>query len=278
MNPSVKTALIGAVATVLGALIGGGVTLYIEIKKIEIERVEKEAAYKQLERYRQRYEAAPKLFVKDLEDLIDKAPRRMKNGAQAEGADPGDVVVSARSIVASRDGLRSALEAIGSRLDSQIDELKDELNKPQPDPAKLLQTLQVLRAKWPSKKDEIDVAIRTVIAQFGLVPEIHESAPTAKGTPGNDVSSPQGPREVIVSSGINCDCDNTDAPNIGGAATRQCLESERNLKAAAAQHKLKLQIENGKIGSSSINLCDSVTAGPAAWPNVRAPAKSPSSN
>lgn len=188
MQAGTRVAIIGAVATVLAAAIGAGGAIFVEQDKIadcrrqeQIEKTQKEKAYQQLDRYRQRYESAPKAYVRDLERLIDSAPTKMRIAAEGEGADPGAVVVSARSIVASRDGLRSSLEAIGSRLDSQIDELRDELKKPHPDPAKLLQTLQVLRAKWPSKKDEIDVAIRTVITQLGLVPEMNESIGTAPG-------------------------------------------------------------------------------------------------
>jgi hypothetical protein len=55
---------------------------------------------------------------------------------------------------------------------------------------------------------------------------------------------------------------------------RQCRRSEEQLKALAAKGELKLEVANGKITSGSA-VCDSVTAGPGAWPVVGAKAKSP---
>jgi hypothetical protein len=88
-----------------------------------------------------------------------------------------------------------------------------------------------------------------------------ETTPTREGT--------------LVAGAINCDCANTTAPNIGGAATRQCLSSERALMQAVAAGTLQLAVSNGKITSANRSLCDSVAAGPAAWPMIGASAKSP---
>jgi len=87
-------------------------------------------------------------------------------------------------------------------------------------------------------------------------------------------ATPVAPGPVVVRGGINCDCANTEAPNIGGAAVRQCRRSEDSLKAMAVKGELKLEVANGKIASGS-NVCDGVTAGPGAWPVVGAKAKSP---
>lgn len=81
------------------------------------------------------------------------------------------------------------------------------------------------------------------------------------------------PGETMVRGGINCDCANTEAPNIGGAAVRQCRRSEDALKQAVSAGTLKIEVANGKITSSSQALCDSVTAGPGAWPVSGGPAK-----
>ena len=97
-------------------------------------------------------------------------------------------------------------------------------------------------------------------------------APAPKPAPNPNVAAAAGP--VVVHGGINCDCANTDAPNIGGAAVRQCRRSEDQLKALAAKGELKLEVANGKIASGSA-VCDGVTAGPGAWPVVGAKAKSP---
>lgn len=63
---------------------------------------------------------------------------------------------------------------------------------------------------------------------------------------------------------VNCDCGNTEAPDIGGAATRQCLKAERDLMSLAGQDALVFEVEDDKLKSGPS--CDSVTAGPGAWP------------
>ena len=78
-----------------------------------------------------------------------------------------------------------------------------------------------------------------------------------------------------VASSINCDCDNTEAPNIGGEAVRQCLRAESSVKARAASGQLKVDIVDGKIANGNLDpwgFCDAVTSGPAAWPVVGRPA------
>lgn len=99
---------------------------------------------------------------------------------------------------------------------------------------------------------------------------------THRGGASPSNASPSNANTVAVGS-INCDCANTQAPDIGGAATRQCQDYERKLKEAAAAKKVQLVVSNGKItGFQGVAiLCDDVTSGPAAWPLVGAPAKSP---
>jgi hypothetical protein len=98
----------------------------------------------------------------------------------------------------------------------------------------------------------------------------HVSAEMDKG--GGQISMRGG---AIVPGAINCDCANTTAPNIGGAATRQCLGGERELMRAIAAGGLQLVTSNGRITSANRPLCDGVAAGPAAWPTIGASAKSP---
>lgn len=71
--------------------------------------------------------------------------------------------------MAARDDLRSSLDEIEKRLDSQIDELSAELAKPNPAPKRLLAIMEVLRQKWPAKQAEIEPAVRKLIAELGLV-------------------------------------------------------------------------------------------------------------
>jgi hypothetical protein len=116
------------------------------------------------------------MFVEQLGKLINTAPQYMSvQGTDTRSLNPDpdyrrSISVSARSIVAARNDLRSSLDAIGNRLDSQIDELQAELAKPNPDPEKLITLLEVLRQKWPAKQAEIEVAVRKVITELGLVP------------------------------------------------------------------------------------------------------------
>lgn len=83
------------------------------------------------------------------------------------------------------------------------------------------------------------------------------------------------PTDVVIATAIDCDCANTTAPNIGGAATEQCLRQEQNLRQAADKDAIKLSIANGIITSSNTPLCDSVTAGAAGWPLIGGSANSP---
>lgn len=94
-------------------------------------------------------------------------------------------------------------------------------------------------------------------------------APMRSASPGPTVTS--GGTPTIVASSINCDCANTEAPNIGGAAVRQCLKAEDILKAKAVAGQLKLEVVDGKIVGGDV--CDYVTAGPAAWPVKGKPAQ-----
>jgi hypothetical protein len=47
---------------------------------------------------------------------------------------------------------------------------KAELAKPNPDPEKLITTMEVLRQKWPAKQAEIELAVRKLQAELGFVP------------------------------------------------------------------------------------------------------------
>src|SRR5690348_113890 len=83
----------------------------------------------------------------------------MRGGTDTRVLNPGPeyrqtVSISAQSIVAARNDLRSSLDAIGSRLDSHIDELQAEL-APNPDPERLVTILEVLRQKWPAKQSDL---------------------------------------------------------------------------------------------------------------------------
>jgi DNA repair exonuclease SbcCD ATPase subunit len=176
MPKGLRDATIAAVAAILAAVITAGGTLYTTNKQIEAERQHSEKLQQQLDTYQAKYENAPKVYVEQLGGLINTAPRYMNargTDTQHLNLDPEyrrSISVRAKSIVAARNDLRSSLDAIGNRLDSQIDELQAELAKPEPDPEKLIAILEVLREKWPAKQAEIELAVRKVITELGLVP------------------------------------------------------------------------------------------------------------
>ncbi len=60
---------------------------------------------------------------------------------------------------------------------------------------------------------------------------------------------------------VNCDCFNTEAPNIGNAAVRQCIHAEQGLMQLAGQGELVYDVEDDKLKAGEF--CDFVTAGPA---------------
>jgi hypothetical protein len=171
-----RDALIAAGSAILAALITATVTLYTSNKQIEAERAHSARLQHQLDTYQAKYENAPKVYVQQLGTLINAAPK-YKNAVGTDtrflSPDPDyvrSISVSAQTIVAARNDLRSSLVAIGNRLDSQIDQLQAELAKPNPDPEKLVTLLEVLQQKWPAKEAEIEVAVRKVITELGLVP------------------------------------------------------------------------------------------------------------
>ena len=176
MPQGLRDAIIAAMAAILAALITAGATLYTTNKQIEAERQRSAELRQQLDTYQAKYENAPKLFVEQLGSLINTAPQYMNmRGTDTRMLNPDpeyrqSISVRAQSIVASRNDLRSSLDAIGSRLDSQIDELQAELAKPNPDAEKLITIMEVLRQKWPAKQAEIELAVRKLQTELGLVP------------------------------------------------------------------------------------------------------------
>jgi len=171
-----RDAIIAAVAAIVAALITAAVTVYTTNKQIAAEREHSQKLQQQLDMYQAKYDNAPKVYVEQLGKLITSAPQYQNiHGTDTRMLNPDpdyrqSISVSAQSIVAARNDLRTSLDAIGNRLDSQIDELQAELAKPNPDPEKLVTLLEVLRQKWPAKQAEIEVAVRKVITELGLVP------------------------------------------------------------------------------------------------------------
>lgn len=168
-NPgkAIIAAVIGALAGILVAAIGAWATIHTEQIKLEAERKQKEQAQKQVVEFVKMYENAPQKFTRELGRQIDAVPKLVAASKESPG-NAADVVNHARSIVKSRNDLRSPLEDIGSHLDTEIDELQKELSKPDPDPQKISQSIEVLRLSWPAKQQEIELRVRTMLAIMGI--------------------------------------------------------------------------------------------------------------
>jgi hypothetical protein len=126
-------------------------------------------------------EEAPRVYVEELSRLIDKAVTEGENSA----------IVNARAIVAARNSLARSLTSISNELDTEIDHLAIQIGaetlqpssripfgggsdtgsaatRPQ-DPKAAYQTILVLSKVWPSKKRQIEVEIRKLLAELGIL-------------------------------------------------------------------------------------------------------------
>lgn len=118
--------------------------------------------------YIQKTESAPTLYTNRLGEMIYNAdPMKSK-----------DLIVDARAIVSTRDDYRGSLIAISKLLNSEIDRLKEEVEKADNalrqgqsyDRSEIERTLGVLQKKWPSKKEQIIVEVRKLLAELGIEP------------------------------------------------------------------------------------------------------------
>lgn len=166
---------------VMGALIGAAATLIVgglvfvstnRGQQIELQRLqfEKDTAEREradtVESYKRQLEAAQSRFTNSLGGLIDEAS---KEARRTEG--PSQLIPAAKALVSARNGFRTSLESVSQRLDSEIDQLERELSANQPNQARIAGLVEVLKRKWPAKKEEIDLAVRKIITELGLVPE-----------------------------------------------------------------------------------------------------------
>jgi len=124
-------------------------------------------------RIERKIDAAPKIYVQELDKLIARA---MQEG-------PTKAVVNARAIVSARNSMRKSLVSISSNLNSEIDRLAVEIgeellqvaqpsmpttNVPASSNDRAFQTIEVLSRIWPSRREEIVVQIRKLLAELGL--------------------------------------------------------------------------------------------------------------
>lgn len=159
MDPVTVAAIIGAIATLGAALIGKNWG-------------EKRGKKKERDAWRKTLSSAPTVYTEHLADLIDKAAKARQQ----------DVLTHARAIVATRDDLKRTLVTLSGLLNSEIDRLSAEVrdasapndNVPQASVERLQSTIEVLKMKWPAKRDQIEIEIRKLIAELGFERRLKE--------------------------------------------------------------------------------------------------------
>jgi hypothetical protein len=160
MDPIIVAAIIGAGAAVVAAIIGR----QSGRKKGREEGREKGRGEKE-----QEIDDAPRKYVEHLDKLIRDAVHQGREKA----------VLNARAIVSIRNDLRGSMMRISELLNSDIDRLSREIGEPigrevdqQPqraNPDTIYETIQVLEKKWPSKKDQVEINLRKVLAELGIL-------------------------------------------------------------------------------------------------------------
>ena len=141
MDPTIIAAVIGAVATISAAVIA------LQTGKKQ-GRAEKE----------KEIDDAPRKYVNNLDKLIKIAMR--------EGATKASI--NARAIVSTRNDLKESTIKIADRLNSEINVLERQQQE-QARSEVLMETIEVLSKKWPAKKDQIEIELRKVLAEMGLL-------------------------------------------------------------------------------------------------------------
>ncbi|MDP8980229.1 MAG: hypothetical protein M3O35_06530 [Acidobacteriota bacterium] len=76
---------------------------------------------------------------------------------------------------------------------------------------------------------------------------------------------------------VDCDCLHVDAGLLTGSYRRQCIQSEKGLRALAAAGKFQVTVGPAHTLIAG-TFCDGITAGPAAWPVYGGPEKPPPKN
>ncbi len=123
--------------------------------------------YFEKEKYKKRYDPALSNFSTNLGEAIMNAQRNTS-------------IEEARIIVSIRDSTRQQLTNVSELLNSDIDKLKDLIQQadrfvtsgepvPQRISAQIAETIRVLKGTWPSKRSQIDVALRKLLVELGLV-------------------------------------------------------------------------------------------------------------
>lgn len=115
-------------------------------------------------KFKQQYEEAVKRFSANIGVKINRV----------SGTGLNNIEVLARSIVATRNDLKRNFVNLSSLLNSDLDQLEEEVKRLEKDPYnKTLQitvkkTLEVIDKKWDSKQDQIRLEIGKLLKELGI--------------------------------------------------------------------------------------------------------------
>ena len=136
----------------------------LELAKEDVED-ELDIAENKVEIYRKKLRDAPAIITERLGSLIGAASDEVNMDITERKP---QIIPAVKALVAARNDFQSVLESVGDRLDSEIDQLERELHKDSPDLAKISELIEVLKRKWPATKDNIEIAVRKLLAELGL--------------------------------------------------------------------------------------------------------------
>lgn len=77
-------------------------------------------------------------------------------------------LLNGRGIVSTRDDLRGSMLNISEQLNSDIDVLGQQV-RDSAGRAAAYETIEVLSKKWPAKKAQVEIQLRKVLAELGLL-------------------------------------------------------------------------------------------------------------
>lgn len=160
MEPVIISAIIAAGATIGAAIIG-------RISGKRKGRAEKE----------REIDDAARKYVDYLDKLIQDGVREGRENALLNG----------RAIVSTRNDLRGSMLSISEQLNSDIDVLSLNLLDTTARAA-AYETIQVLAKKWPAKKAQVEIQLRKLLAELGILGK-------APARPGQEGPEPGGHEE-----------------------------------------------------------------------------------
>ncbi len=185
MSDKVKLILVGVVALLVGAAVGGGFGM-MQVddvtQKMNVLMQEKDEALKSLERARKMPDESAKKFGKDLGALVTAA------GAATD--DPAKTIDATRGLLAARDQIRASLDGVRSSMDGDMDALATELGAAAPNADKIKVALELLKQNWTAKEQAIEAASRKLLVDIGILQAPPAPKPAAAAAPAPTVAAP----------------------------------------------------------------------------------------